>query len=85
MKLILLTFVLALSVSALAGSSDKMKKFNEKLMQDIHEVISENPQLYETKEIYKRKGRGPASVTPMNLDQDRLDEMSDRSRSKNNF
>lgn len=85
MKLLLILFVLALSVSALGDSDAKIKHFNKKLMENINKVISDNPQMYETKNIHvKKTSRGPASV-PVNVDQERVKKISDLTQPEDKF
>lgn len=76
-KLILILGLLNFNI-VLAQENFKMKEFNQKLHQDIDQVLENNPQMYETKPIVK-KGRGPASVTPASdhLESERYQEKFD--------
>ena len=60
MKTVIILSILSFSFSVLAAKdSVNFKKFNQSFSENMDEVLSDNPEVYEVKDF---KGRTPASV-----------------------
>lgn len=58
MKYLFLALSILITYSAFAKEAGSLKDFNKAVGENISDVLSENPQMYETKPV----GRKPASV-----------------------
>ncbi len=77
MKVLLIAFILAFSTVLLAKRDVDFDSFNKEMMENIQEVIDENPQMYETRPV----GRKPASVEPVDEEEnitEKLDEVNEQ-------
>lgn len=61
MKKLFILSLLAISTSPYAREDIGLQQFNESLNREIKHVVDQNPQMYETKEVVKKR-RAPASV-----------------------
>jgi hypothetical protein len=78
MKLLLVFTFLFGSFSLFAKKDIDFKSFNKQVNKNIDEVIQENPQLYETKELVRK----PASVELVEPEStDKLDEIQEQADS----
>ena len=71
MKKLLLLVCLVFSTVLIARTDIDLSSFNKHMLQNIDEVIEDNPEIYET----KNPGRVPASTKPVEIDTtDKLDK-----------
>ena len=75
MKKLLLLICLVFSTVLIARTDIDLSSFNKHMLQNIDEVIEDNPEIYET----KNPGRVPASTKAVEIDTaDKLDEFQEQ-------
>jgi hypothetical protein len=83
MKYLFLLFIcLAFSTALMARTDIDLSSFNKQLIENMNEVIEDNPEIYEA----QNPGRVPASVKPVEIDTtDKLDNFQEQANGQKSW
>ena len=82
MKKLLLLICLVFSTVLIARTDIDLSSFNKHMIQNMNEVIEDNPEIYET----KNPGRVPASTKAVEIDTtDKLDEFQEQANGQKSW